>query len=95
MNERQRAENELHHDDARNRAILETALDCIITMDAKGRVVEFNPAAERTFGYLCPDVIGQELAELIVPPSLRERHHHGEARCPHAAVRSQCEWNEW
>jgi PAS domain-containing protein len=34
-----------------NRAILDCALDCIITMDATGHVVEFNPAAERTFGY--------------------------------------------
>jgi PAS domain-containing protein len=33
-----------------NRAILDSALDCIITMDATGRVREFNPAAERTFG---------------------------------------------
>ena len=34
------------------RGILDTALDCIITMDADGRVLEFNPAAERVFGFL-------------------------------------------
>ena len=78
MNERQRPEkSDLRHDDARNRAILATALDCIITIDAEGTVVEFNPAAERTFGYRRTDAIGQELAELIVPPSLRERHRKG------------------
>jgi len=78
VNERQRPEkSDLRHDDARNRAILATALDCIITMDAEGTVVEFNPAAERTFGYRRTDAIGQELAELIVPPSLRERHRKG------------------
>ncbi|MEY2489773.1 MAG: hypothetical protein QOC70_1715 [Verrucomicrobiota bacterium] len=60
-----------------NRAILDSALDCIITMDSRGRVVEFNPAAERVFGYTRKEAVGQELAELIIPASLRERHHQG------------------
>jgi two-component system, cell cycle sensor histidine kinase and response regulator CckA len=63
--------------DARMRAILETALDCVITMDHTGIVVEFNPAAERTFGYTRSEALGRELAELIVPPSLRDRHRGG------------------
>src|SRR5438093_2363862 len=60
-----------------NRAILESALDCIITIDGEGRVCEFNPAAEKVFGYTRAEAVGQELAELIVPPSLRERHRKG------------------
>ena len=60
-----------------NRAILDSALDCIITMDAAGRVREFNPAAERVFGYSRNEAVGQELAELIIPPVLRERHREG------------------
>src|SRR5438046_9260486 len=60
-----------------NRAILDSALDCIITMDASGRVVEFNPAAERVFGFTREEAVGKELAELIIPASLRERHRHG------------------
>ena len=63
-----------------NRAILESALDCIITMDADGLVREFNPAAERVFGYRREDTIGQELASLIIPPVLRERHRQGLAK---------------
>jgi PAS domain S-box-containing protein len=43
-------------------------------------VVEFNPAAERTFGYRSEDAIGREMAELIVPPDLRESHRRGLAR---------------
>jgi PAS domain S-box-containing protein len=62
---------------ALNRAILDTALDCIITMDASGRVREFNPAAERVFGFRRDETIGQQLAELIIPPALRERHRRG------------------
>ena len=57
--------------------ILFAALDCIITMDFQGNVVEFNPAAERTFGYQRADVLGRELASLIIPPSARERHQKG------------------
>lgn len=60
-----------------NRAILESALDCIITMDAAGIVQEWNPAAERTFGYTRAQAVGRELAGLIIPPELRERHRQG------------------
>ncbi|MGH2487308.1 MAG: PAS domain S-box protein, partial [Ktedonobacterales bacterium] len=62
---------------AHERAILESALDCIITIDARGAVVEFNPAAERTFGYRRDDVLGKEMAQFIVPPTLREQHRAG------------------
>jgi PAS domain S-box-containing protein len=62
------------------RLIFESALDCVITMDVEGRVVEFNPAAERTFGYRRGDVVGRPLADLIIPPDLREQHRAGLAR---------------
>jgi two-component system, cell cycle sensor histidine kinase and response regulator CckA len=70
----------LRESEARVAAILETALDCIITIDHIGRVLDFNPAAERTFGYSRAEAIGREMAELIVPPHLRERHRQGIAR---------------
>src|SRR2546421_7269514 len=60
-----------------NRALLDSALDCIITMDASGRVTEFNAAAQRVFGYSREEAVGQELASLIIPPALRERHRQG------------------
>jgi PAS domain S-box-containing protein len=55
-------------------AYLEAALDCVVVADASGCVVEFNPAAERTFGYRRAQALGRTLAELIVPPALRESH---------------------
>jgi PAS domain S-box-containing protein len=76
---RARAE-ELAASEARQRAILEAALDCVISMDENGCVRYFNAAAERTFGYSAADVIGRELADTIVPPSLREQHREGLAR---------------
>ena len=63
--------------EALNRAILESALDCIITMDASGRVREFNPAAERVFGFSRAEAVGKELAELIIPSRMREQHRRG------------------
>jgi PAS domain S-box-containing protein len=44
-------------------------------------VLEFNPAAERTFGYKADEAVGRDMGELIVPPALRERHREGFARC--------------
>jgi PAS domain S-box-containing protein len=61
----------------RKSALLEAALDCIIIMDQQGLVVEFNPSAERTFGYQRAAAIGQPLADLIIPPPLREAHNRG------------------
>ena len=78
--ERRRAEDSRHASEQHHRAALQAALDCIVTMDHRGRVIEFNPAAERTFGYRGEDAVGREMAELIVPPELRERHRAGLAR---------------
>jgi PAS domain S-box-containing protein len=78
--ERRRAEDSRHASEQRYRATLQAALDCVVTMDHRGRVIEFNPAAERTFGYSSEAAVGREMAELIVPPELRESHRRGLAR---------------
>ncbi|MEI6349684.1 MAG: PAS domain S-box protein [Verrucomicrobiota bacterium] len=69
--ERKLAEQALHDTVARKAAILEGALDCIITFDNEGKVIEWNPTAERTFGYRAQDVLGRSLVELIIPEPLR------------------------
>jgi PAS domain S-box-containing protein len=78
--ERRRDVAALRAKEARHRAMLDAALDCVVTMDHEGRVVDFNQAAERTFGYRADDAIGRDMAELIIPPELRERHRRGLAR---------------
>ena len=70
----------LRESHARGRAMLASSLDCFISMDHEGRVIEFNPAAERTFGYAREDVIGKELAGLIIPAEHRADHRAGLAR---------------
>jgi PAS domain S-box-containing protein len=78
--ERGRAEQVAHEREARLAGILDSALDCIITIDDGGRVLEFNAAAERTFGYRADDVVGLEMVDLIVPPALQEEHRRGFTR---------------
>jgi len=78
--ERKRAEKAVRESEARKAAILETALDCIITIDHTGRIIDFNPAAEKPFGLSRAQALGRQMAELLVPPSLREEHYRGLAR---------------
>jgi PAS domain S-box-containing protein len=66
--------------EARQRAILETAPDAVISIDRDARMTYVNSEFERTFGYRAAEVIGRDLAEKIVPPSLREAHRRGLAR---------------
>jgi PAS domain S-box-containing protein len=76
--ERCRALEAVRASDARNSAILNAAFDCIITMDADGRIVEVNEATENTFGYTSDQLIGGDLAELMIPPGkLRDAHRRG------------------
>ena len=77
---RKRAEAALAQSERRKAAILDSVLDCIVTMDADGLVIEFNAAAERTFGYTKAQAIGRTLADLIIPPALRAAHTAGLAR---------------
>ena len=74
---RRRLEGMFRDEEARKTAILQSALDCIITMDTQGRIIEFNPAAEQTFGYSLAEVSGQHLADLIIPPEYRQAHNDG------------------
>jgi PAS domain S-box-containing protein len=78
--ERRRAEDAVRQSEALRGAVLESALDCVITMNHEGEVVEFNPAAEEVFGYRRADAVGKPLADLIIPPRLRESHRAGLAR---------------
>jgi PAS domain S-box-containing protein len=74
---RRRAETKIEAGEEFKAAILGASLDCIIGMDSSGTVIEFNEAAERLFGYRREEAVGRELAELIVPEDLRERHRAG------------------
>ena len=61
-------------------AVLDTALDGIVTIDEHGDVREFNSAAEQMFGYKRSEVIGHQMVEKLVPPDLRSAHTKGFGR---------------
>jgi diguanylate cyclase (GGDEF)-like protein/PAS domain S-box-containing protein len=65
-------EEELRASEIRKALILDSALDCILTADHEGRVIEFNAAARRLFGYTRSEILGREVADTIVPPALRD-----------------------
>jgi PAS domain S-box-containing protein len=76
--ERCRAQTAVGESDARKTAILNAAFDCIIMMDAEGRIVEVNRATEQTFGYTTDEMVGADLAELMIPPGkTRAAHRRG------------------
>lgn len=77
ITERKRGEDALRASEARKDAILRSALDAIVMIDHESKLVEFNPAAERIFGYARERVLGESLAELIIPVRFRERHYRG------------------
>jgi diguanylate cyclase (GGDEF)-like protein/PAS domain S-box-containing protein len=74
---REEARQRLAASEARHRGIVDASLDAIITIGADGAISEFNPAAERLFGWTREQVMGRDMAELIVPERLRERHWAG------------------
>lgn len=77
---RKRAEAEVRTSEARRAATMQASLDAILTVDARGAITEFNPAAEQMFDHRREDVLGREIADVIIPPSLRDRHRQGMAR---------------
>lgn len=77
VEENRRTQEDMRAISLRKSAILDASLDCIISADSQGRIIDFNPAAEKTFRYSSKEVIGKELAEVIIPLSLRQAHRRG------------------
>ncbi len=65
---------------AMRRAVTDGALDAIITTNQDGRIVEYNPAAETTFGHVARDAIGADMAGLLFPPGQRDTFRNEMAR---------------
>ncbi len=71
--EHRRTEEALLEREARTRAILDTAVDGIITIDEQGKIESLNPAAERLFGYVAAEALGQNI-RMFMPAFYREEH---------------------
>ena len=73
LTNRARLEDELRASEARWRAIIDSAVDGIVVIDAHGRIESFNPAAERMFGYAAGEVLGRNV-DMLMPSPYREEH---------------------
>src|SRR5215813_9899175 len=73
ITERKSAERALRESAGRMRALIETAVDGAILIDARGVVLMFNPACEKLFGYFAEEVIGKNVKMLMPEPY---RHEH-------------------
>ncbi|HEV2419517.1 MAG TPA: response regulator [Terriglobia bacterium] len=75
--ERKQAEAELKESQEKNLLIIKTALDAVITMNEAGFITDWNPEAERTFGWQREEAIGRRMSETIIPPQYRDAHENG------------------
>jgi len=75
ITERKRVEETLRESESLKSAILKSSLDAIITVDRNGKIIEFNPAAEKIYGCSRESAIGKELSDMIVPSPSPDRGH--------------------
>ena len=75
------AEEAVRRSEDRKAAILEAAMDAIVTIDHDGKVLEFNPAAERLFGLPRTGALGRDLPTLIVPPASHDAFRQALIAC--------------
>jgi PAS domain S-box-containing protein len=66
-----------HISHAKNKAILSSSLDSIITIDSSGRVIDYNKVAHKTFGWDPSEIVGRPLVDFIIPDELRDAHTQG------------------
>jgi two-component system, LuxR family, sensor kinase FixL len=71
--QRERIERSLRESEAHARAVLDTAVDAIITIDLGGVMLSFNPAAERLFGYRAAEAVGRNVS-ILMPSPFAEQH---------------------
>ena len=71
------AQEAMRESEVRKGAILDSALDCIITIDHESKIIEVNAAVEKVFGYQREEMLGKNMAELIIPARYREAHYRG------------------
>jgi two-component system cell cycle sensor histidine kinase/response regulator CckA len=74
---RRKAEAGMLQSEERLRAILESALDAVVTMDSQGVVTGWTSQAENTFGWSRSEALGRTLSDFLIPPRYREAHRRG------------------
>jgi PAS domain S-box-containing protein len=77
LSEQKRAEEALRRVEEQARAIVDSALDAVVVMNAEGIITEWNKQAEETFGWTRPEALGRRMSETIIPAQYRLSHERG------------------
>ncbi len=77
VSKQKRAEEALRKSEAQMRQVINSALDAIVTMDAAGSILDWNPRAEVIFGWSANEACGRSLSDTIIPPQFRAAHQKG------------------
>ena len=80
VTEQDASERALRERIAHTRAIIDSALDAVVTIDAEDHIVDWNPQAERIFGWSMAEAVGRQLPEFLIPHRYRQQHRVGMAR---------------
>ncbi|MFT3752610.1 MAG: PAS domain S-box protein [Paludibacter sp.] len=67
----------LRDSEARLRAVLNSALSAVVVIDQHGKIIEWNPRAGQMFGWSRDEALGLDLADTLIPASLRQQHRRG------------------
>jgi len=73
----ERSESEAHVSEVIRTAMVQASLDAVVVIDEAGSIIEFNPAAERMFGWAKQDILGKDVLETLIPPYYRTGHANG------------------
>lgn len=73
----ERSPSDAHASEVIRRTMLQASLDAIIVIDETGSIIEFNPAAEKMFGFMRSDILGKDLLDTVVPVYYRKGYSSG------------------
>jgi len=73
----ERSSSDAHVSDIIRAAMVQAALDAVIVIDETGKILEYNPAAEKMFGYRREDIIGKDVLHTLIPEFYRAGHTDG------------------
>ncbi len=80
VTEKLKHQKQIEESDERNKLIMNSALDAIVIIDKHGKIIYWNPSAERIFGWSHDDVVAQPLGDIIIPSRMRDGHNTGMMR---------------
>ncbi|MBL0191794.1 MAG: PAS domain S-box protein [Saprospiraceae bacterium] len=80
VTEKLKHQKQIEESDERNKLIMNSALDAIVIIDKHGKIIYWNPSAERIFGWSHDEVVAQPLSDIIIPSRMQDGHNTGMMR---------------